>query len=69
MRVVTGVHGQTIYDLAIQHYGDAMGVDWILIDNPDLDPAAELQDLKVYIRDQVINRPIVEHLKKTITTY
>lgn len=70
LTTVIGRAGQTIYDLAIQHYGDAQGVDWILEDNPSLDPSLELEDMLVFIRKDVINRPIKNYLSHTtITTY
>jgi hypothetical protein len=68
--------GQTIFDLAIQHYGDLAGVRYLLEDNVFdgemlVGNIADVEGLTVYIRDGVvINQKVVDyHKSKTIVTY
>lgn len=70
MKTITARQGQTIYDLAIKHYGDIEGIDWILEDNPGLDIENEIDGMQVILRDDVKNQVIVDQLKnKQLTTY
>lgn len=68
--IVKGTAGQTAFDLAIQHYGDISGIDFIIEDNPTLRLEELVNDKDVFIRDEVINGRNVKHLANhKITTY
>lgn len=70
-KIVIGRSGQTMYDVAIQHYGDCSGIDWILNDNPEIDGSSVIEDVKILIRkNELKNKLIHKHLSNTtITTY
>lgn len=59
MRTITVQPRQTIFDIAIQYYGDVEGVDFLLLDNPDLSLNNDLvYGQKLTIRDEVKNSVI-----------
>lgn len=59
MKTITVQPRQTIFDIAIQYYGDVEGVDFLLLDNPDLSLNNDLvYGQKLTIRDEVKNSVI-----------
>lgn len=51
---------QTIFDIAIQFYGDIEGVIWLLEDNPSL--TIETMVKEIIIREDFIRKDIVDYL-------
>ncbi len=47
--IVTGIQGQSIFDLAIQEYGHIDGIDDMIRNNPDLVLTAYVTDIPVKI--------------------
>lgn len=61
MKIITVQPRQTIFDIALQYYGDIEGVDFLLLDNPNLSLNSSLefgQFLK--IRNEVKNKTVVK---------
>lgn len=56
---------QTIFDVALQHFGDIEGLAFILEDNPTIINADGLFDLSkpISIRDEIINLRVIESFK------
>ena len=67
MKIITVKFGQTIFDIALQEYGDLEGIKTLLEDNEGLDLSQELVEgskLNISI-DKIIQQPIVnEFLNK-----
>lgn len=60
MKRITVQPRQTIFDIAIQYYGDVEGIDFLLLDNPSLSLNDSLSyGEKLNIRDEVKNQTIV----------
>lgn len=58
---------QTIFDIAIQYYGAVEGVDFLLLDNPDLSLNESLSyGQKLNIRDEIKNQTIVNEFSNHI---
>lgn len=60
MKIITVQPRQTIFDVALQYYGDVEGIGFLLLDNPTIsldDPLAYGQ--KLNIRNEVKNQTIV----------
>ncbi|MGB1294854.1 MAG: hypothetical protein ACPG6V_05190 [Flavobacteriales bacterium] len=53
---------QTLFDIAIQFYGNIEGVSWLLEDNPEINIGDEFTEIR--IRDEYINKDIVQYLKQ-----
>ena len=57
-------NNQTIYDIAIQEYGDVEGVKQILNDNPGIDLDVDIVPKSILIIGaDPINKEVVEYLK------
>lgn len=71
MRVITVQPRQSIFDVALQYYGDVSGIDFLLSDNPTLDLNSSLQQgQQLNIRNEVKNLVIVNQFsKKTIVSH
>lgn len=82
MKTITAAANQTIYDLALQHYGTIEAVGELLINNPELmnDPTALAEQGIDYVADRgfyvdvpllkgslVMIDPQSSNMKKTIT--
>ena len=59
-------NNQSIWDIALQVYGDVSGVEWLIFDNPgvvnfenELEAGTEIQ-----LREAIINASVVEIFKK-----
>lgn len=55
--------GQSLFDLALQHYGSVEAVEWLLLDNP----GRALTDLpapgtRLLIRPEVMDRRVKQYL-------
>lgn len=53
MKTIIAQSGQTIYDVAIQEYGDLEGVHFILVDNPELQLSQDIANVEMSIRSEV----------------
>lgn len=45
--IVTGIQGQSIFDLVIQEYGHIDGIDDVILNNPNLVLTAYVTDIAV----------------------
>lgn len=65
-KTITIKGGQSLLDVALEHYGDALGVFYLTQDNPQL--LSILDNLKagetLDIRDTVLNAEIVRRAKR-----
>ena len=62
MRKIKGKPGQSIFDLALEAYGDVIGLDYLLADNTGLIESVSLMDEILVVRDEYINLPVVEQI-------
>ena len=63
MKQINVQQGQTIWDLAIQYYGDIQAVFWILEDNVRLGLNSSLiAGSSINIRTNTINQPLRDYL-------
>ena len=64
MNSYTAISGQTLFDVALEAYGDVEGVWWLLNDNPDLKLGQTLQaGTKLNIRAATLNRQTIKNLR------
>jgi hypothetical protein len=69
MRTITVRYGQTIFDIALQWFGDISGIAFIIEDNPSINLENELEaGTGINIRDAVINKTIVKEFEKFVPT-
>lgn len=69
MRIILTRIGQTLFDIALQRYGDMSGIAFLIEDNPDLDLAVELEAATpINIRETVVNKTIAKEFEKFIPT-
>ncbi len=64
MRITEVKYQQSLADVAIQHYGDVMGVYWLVEDN-NLRSVVDVIEhgKKLIIREQYLNKRVAEELK------
>ncbi len=55
--------GQTIFDLAVQHYGSSEAVAWLLFDNPQ---ATWAHGEVIIIRSNALDNQVVKKMKNKI---
>lgn len=67
MKTILVRSGQTIFDIALQYYGDIEGLKYLLEDNDGLDLSVPLlPKQKIQIRNSIINKPVVNEFLKFI---
>lgn len=67
MKQITVENNQSIWDLAIQHYGSVDGIKQLILDNPSKLNLSDgvVPGTKIIIRDEMIaNKVIVDYLNK-----
>ena len=70
-KTVVGFPGQTVFDLAIKHYGSVTGIFALMNDNPDVDFEQVLDGVALKIRKDLANdKNVKNHFKnRDINTY
>lgn len=64
MNSYTAIAGQTLYDVALEVYGDIEGIWWLLEDNPGLELGLSLPaGLALSIRAATMNRQTIKNLR------
>lgn len=59
MRTIATQSGQTLFDIALQQYGHAEGVAWLIEDNPDLSISqVPVQGTVVKVRESVLDKEV-----------
>lgn len=71
MRLVTVRTGQNIFDVALQEYGHAEGIQFLIEDNPTfpLLTTPLIVGKKMQIRPQYKDKVIAQQMKKIIPTH
>jgi hypothetical protein len=65
MKKVKVLNNQTIWDIALQEYGDVTGVFQILTDNPSIDLDTDLTEGTIlYINGEPLNQDVVSYYKE-----
>jgi hypothetical protein len=64
MRSITAKYGQSLFDIALEYYGNIQGVFWLVEDN-ELNGITDnvFEGDPLLIRDEILNNNIVEALK------
>ena len=57
-----GLSGQSIYDIALQEYGDASGVAAVLSENPSLINNVDVSDVELSVSGDIINKRNVDEI-------
>lgn len=73
-KTITGLPGQTAFDVALQEYGDIAGLRWLMNDNQQngylLVISPNVTGFTLNIRKNTfINKKVVDYYKKPVTTY
>lgn len=66
MKTITVKFGQSVFDIALEYYGNVKGIRYLVEDNEGLDlsiPLVNNQKLKIR-EDSIINQPIVNEFSK-----
>lgn len=65
MRTISVKKDQSLFDIALQEYGDVEGVFWLVTDNKLNGVTSNVfKDQELLIRDEVINRNMKEYLSQ-----
>jgi len=69
-KTITGIANQTIFDIALKHYGDTSGIDFLISDHDDIHNQITVEGETILIREDVINQRVVEYFSnQQIVTY
>jgi hypothetical protein len=74
MKNITGLPGQTAFDIALQEYGDVEGIRFLLEDNTVSTQFVvvpeTLQGLTIRIREgEIINQKVTSYYRKPVVSY
>ena len=60
MRTVIALASHSIWDIALQEYGDheTAGVQWIIEDNENILEVDDIEGMEINVRDEVIDKRV-----------